>query len=344
VDPVLAGQDIQMAAATFGQEVELAPHCGKKNRSSGKGSAALWLEAGLVAQGREDDGSSAGETELAGYNTWRGIMNELAESLSPTLDGAAVNRFLLSRSSRWLTHDPSGMCDVAWLRKFAGQAGADPMWLITKTKLPHPGYPNDAPAILAPLRDFHESRVVKTIIDAIQQCVKDERITPETANIADAAKKREALERISHLHHKEVTNDANGMTATLTGAKALKHLLGALQQKVAQGDNISANDTMPLKVLNYVLDEDDQKLRLRITKEATRLLREQSAAGVVDAATMQVAESLGVVDAPRMHPKEMLSAVPAGPMFEGSASSTGAERRAKIARVASVFLKKQEGA
>eukprot|EP00959_Pyramimonas_sp_CCMP1952_P284349 5944174-Pyramimonas_sp.AAC.1 len=101
---------------------------------------------------------------------------------------------------------------------------------------------------------------------------------------------------------------------------------------------------MPLKVLNYVLDEDDQKLRLRITKEATRLLREQSAAGVVDAATMQVAESLGVVDAPRMHPKEMLSAVPAGPMFEGSASSTGAERRAKIARVASVFLKKQEGA
>ncbi|CAK0799771.1 unnamed protein product [Prorocentrum cordatum] len=355
VDLVLAGQDIQMAVTTFGQEVELALHCGKKNRSWGKGLVALWLEAGLVAQGREDDGSTVGETELAGYNTSRGIMNELAESLSPTLDGAAVIRFLLSRSSRWLTHDPSGMCDVAWLRKFAGQAGADSMWLITKTKLPHPAYPNDAPAILASLRDFHESRVagfcgrapkseVKTIIDAIQQYVKDERITPETVNIADAAKKREALERISHLYHKEVTNDANGMTVTLTGAKALKHLLGALQQKVAQGDNISVNDTMPLKVLNYVLDEDDQKLRLRITEEATTLLREQSAAGVVDAATMQVVESLGVVDAPRMHPKEMLSVVPAGPMSEGSASSTGAERRAKIARVASVFLKKQEGA
>ncbi|CAK0903977.1 unnamed protein product, partial [Prorocentrum cordatum] len=253
VDLALAGQDIQMAATTFGHEVELALHCGKKNRSWGKGLG---------------DGSTAGETELAGCNTSRGIVNELAESPSPTLDGAAVARFLLSRSSQWLTRDPSGMRDAAPLRKFAGQAGADPMWLITKTKLPRPGCPNDALAILASLRDFHESRVagfcgrapkseVKTIIDAIQQCVKDERVAPETVNVADAAKKREALERISHLYHKEVTNDANGMTATFTGAKALKHLLGALGQKVAQGDNISVNDTMPLRVLNYVLDEDD---------------------------------------------------------------------------------------
>ena len=144
---------------------------------------------------------------------------------------------------------------------------------------------------------------------------------------------------MSHLFCHEVQDKESGLTKVITGSLGLRCLLQSLNEKMENSEMIHVNDTLPLKVWNYVLGEDDQQLRMKIMTTALCTLRKKAEIGVVDVANIQVVESTGCIEAPRMHPAEMLSVTP-GTMTSSSSGSTGAERRAQIAQVAGIFLKK----
>ena len=199
------GKFVEVNVTTFAQEVDMALHCGCKNYGADNGLTHLWIEEACrtgVATGEKKTIVDA--QLLEGYNKSRSIINELALSLEATVDGTAVIRFIMSRSSRWLPHDPSGMLDMAFLRSYTGETGAEEMWRILKSKLPAPNVVNDIDIILESLHEFHESRLasfcgkqpkseVKAVIDAVKTAKDSDRVSPEKLNVADPRKKRRSL-------------------------------------------------------------------------------------------------------------------------------------------------------